>query len=270
MERRVLLAIFLSFLVLYVWQALFVPPSAEPAPPAPAPSCAATAAGSARRTRPAAAAGPAPPMKPAPLRRRRRSSARRRERDVRVETARRRRRVHESRRPAQELAAEALSRSTQGSRRSSSRTISAMRSRCRSRCACRTTQRRGTLNDALYTVTGAPARRGRSRRRPICGSSTATAPACMRVKKFQLDPASYCVTFKHDGRAGRSAADARHRVGPGSRRRDRGAGPATVKPRGRLFAIADKVTRLTRGRRREAADARGRFPVTPASTITTS
>src|SRR5688572_19690531 len=35
MERRVLLAIFLCFLVLYVWQALIVKPVPEPAPGTP-------------------------------------------------------------------------------------------------------------------------------------------------------------------------------------------------------------------------------------------
>src|SRR5262245_28955191 len=40
MERRILIAVFLSFLVLYAYQALFVPPPQQPrsAPPAAAPS----------------------------------------------------------------------------------------------------------------------------------------------------------------------------------------------------------------------------------------
>ena len=90
MERRVLLAIFLSFLVLYVWQALFVTPVPEagagdaasrarprrrrPAPPAPDPAAQLPAAPAAATPTPAAAG------------RRRRSSARASERDIRVET----------------------------------------------------------------------------------------------------------------------------------------------------------------------------------------
>src|SRR5947199_10428025 len=50
MERRVLLAIFLAFLVLYVWQAVFVKPVPKPLPGTKAGNAAATttAAGDAR------------------------------------------------------------------------------------------------------------------------------------------------------------------------------------------------------------------------------
>ena len=58
MERRVLLAVFLSFLVLYVYQALFVPPPVDPPPPASEPA--------AQQQQPALApAAPAPaPLQP--------------------------------------------------------------------------------------------------------------------------------------------------------------------------------------------------------------
>ena len=89
MERRVLLAIFLAFLVLYVWQALFVKPVPKPVPGA-----------AARRRRHAAAAASggdasASPAAAAAQRRGRRQPSRRSaaalvgdtaERDVRVET----------------------------------------------------------------------------------------------------------------------------------------------------------------------------------------
>ena len=107
MERRVLLAIFLSFLVLYVYQALFPPPPKPPAgrngaalraqPGQPASATAAPSAAERRRRR------PRPRRAAAALVGDRR--ARRR-----VENARRHRRLHEPRRAAQELAAEAVSR----------------------------------------------------------------------------------------------------------------------------------------------------------------
>jgi YidC/Oxa1 family membrane protein insertase len=55
MERRVLLSIFLAFLVLYVWQALFVKPL--PKPPANAPAASTSTASAARSPQP----GPPPP-----------------------------------------------------------------------------------------------------------------------------------------------------------------------------------------------------------------
>ena len=45
MERRVLLAIFLAFLVLYVWQAVFVKPVPKPAADDRGPNATATAPG---------------------------------------------------------------------------------------------------------------------------------------------------------------------------------------------------------------------------------
>jgi len=67
MERRVLLAIFLAFLVLYVWQALFVKPVPKPGAATtgtPAATAPATAGGG--ETAPASAAAPATPAPEAP------------------------------------------------------------------------------------------------------------------------------------------------------------------------------------------------------------
>src|SRR6185295_14371412 len=58
MERRVLLAIFLSFLVLYGYQALFVKP--VPKPPAPASTGATGSPGSPGAATPAATGSPSP------------------------------------------------------------------------------------------------------------------------------------------------------------------------------------------------------------------
>ena len=66
MERRVLVAVFLSFLVLYAYQAFFVPPPAPPAQTqAPPPAPVAPAAESSGAPQPANAQAAAPPSAPA-------------------------------------------------------------------------------------------------------------------------------------------------------------------------------------------------------------
>ena len=74
MERRVLLAIFLAFLVLYVWQAIFVKPVPKPGPATARQAPVGTATGEARPSPPnsptvgpsAASPAPAPPAPAAP------------------------------------------------------------------------------------------------------------------------------------------------------------------------------------------------------------
>src|SRR5438105_11705349 len=96
MERRVLLAIFLAFLVLYVWQALFVKPVVKPGvPTAATPAGAAAPAGvpagevpiasSTPSTPPATAAAPPPPAAP-PASAAAALVGEATERDIRVET----------------------------------------------------------------------------------------------------------------------------------------------------------------------------------------
>src|SRR5262249_205000 len=91
MERRVLLAIFLAFLVLYTWQALFVKPVPKPvtgtAPTTSTSTAATPGAGTSAdkspvpaEPAPPAAAKPAAPLAPAVV-------SETTERDVRVETA---------------------------------------------------------------------------------------------------------------------------------------------------------------------------------------
>ncbi len=64
MERRVLLAIFLAFLVLYVWQALFVKPVPKPASGTTVATGATTAASPVLAEPPAAPARVAEPARP--------------------------------------------------------------------------------------------------------------------------------------------------------------------------------------------------------------
>ena len=207
MERRVLLAIFLAFLVLYTWQALFVKPAPKPgatpgAPPGTAQSAgtAATSAAGAGPTESAAAAGaaatPASAEGTAPLAAEAGATslvAEAAERDVRVETGEviavftnrgarlkswRLKRYHNQANEPQELVENGLA----------SQPLPF-------------TLRTGTgsidtpLNTALYTVAGTPS------------SSPSTGPVDLRfeyrntaglqaVKEFHLDPASFILTFR--------------------------------------------------------------------------
>ena len=223
MERRVLLAIFLSFLVLYVWQALFVKPVPKPA--AGAGGADDRAAGARRRhaADAAADAAPAPATRRADAvgrrarraRRRRHRRARRPRRD-----ARRHRGVHQPRRAAEELAAEALPRSAEaaaGARRQRSR----RRSRCRSRCGAGRRRVDRDAERALYAVSGAPADGADRRRRSICASNTATAPASTRSRNSTSSRRRTSSTFRATVTEGDQRAARRDRVGPGARRHRR-------------------------------------------------
>ena len=199
MERRVLLAIFLAFLVLYVWQAVFVKPVPKPLPGTKAGNAAATttAAGDARSgaQQPGEGASSAVTRQPtpggpvaAPL------VADTSERDVRVETeyvvavftnrgARlkswRLKRYLDQRRQPQELVESQIgSQPLPFTLRMTNEAMTA------------------TLNDALYTVAGAPA-----------GTAASSSPIDVRfeyrddagvhaVKEFHLDSASYVITFR--------------------------------------------------------------------------
>ena len=192
MERRVLLAIFLAFLVLYTWQALFVKPVPKPAPDAATTSApaAGTAATNANGTTvqpaaPLASATPAVPLAAALV-------ADTAERDVRVETrdviavftnkgARlkswRLKHYLDQQKQPQELVEHLPSHPLPFTLRAGNDTTTA------------------TLNEGLYTVSGAPT------------TTAASSPVDLRfeyrdsagihaVKEFHLDPASYVFTFR--------------------------------------------------------------------------
>jgi YidC/Oxa1 family membrane protein insertase len=200
MERRVLLAIFLAFLVLYAWQALFVKPVPKPGAAANAtstsatattpaagdtqPAAAATPAGATQENAAAAAIAAAPPS--APL------VADPAEHDVRVETQdvialftnrgarlkswRLKHYLNQQREPQELIEHEVAAQPLPFTLRTGAPALDA------------------TLNGALFTVTGAPAQ------------SDAAGPVDLRfeyrdtagvhaVKTFHLDPASYILGF---------------------------------------------------------------------------
>ena len=193
MERRVLLAIFLAFIVLYTWQALFVKPVPKPVPgattttssPAPAEGASVDAGSASPPAAPLASAKPAAPLATALV-------ADTAERDVRVETrdvialftnkgARlkswRLKHYLDQQKQPQELIEHVPSQPLPFTLRAGSDTTTA------------------TVNEGLYTVTGAPA------------TTADASPVDLRfeyrdsagvhaIKQFHLDPSSYVFTFQ--------------------------------------------------------------------------
>ena len=194
MERRVLLAIFLAFLVLYTWQALFVKPVPKPAPGSAtttsATSAAASASGSsaAPPSEPVVGAKPSAPSAPlAPA-----IVADAAERDVRVETrdviavftnkgARlkswRLKHYLDQQKEPQELIEHLPSQPLPFTLRTGNDTTTA------------------TLNDGLYTVSGAPAARSDASSADLRFEYRDTA-GIYAVKEFHLEPASYIFSFR--------------------------------------------------------------------------
>ena len=215
----------------------------------------ATAAGARPTAAAPAASADAGGRRPRP----RRSSATPAERDVRVETQRRHRRLHEPRRAAQELAPEALPRSAASSRWSSSRTSSRDAAAAVLAATSDDAASTATLNGALYTVERRAERRRVDRRRPICGSSTATAPAFTRSRNSSFEPASYVVDVPRDGDAGGERRRAGDRVGPGASATSARGQPLRAGSRGAALRQDGKVQRLAAEGHREAADVRRRL-----------
>ena len=143
---------------------------------------------------------------------RRHQRARRARRDQR-----RHRGVHEPRRAAQELAAEALSRSATSSRRSSIEHSSPTQPlpftlRTADDAIDRDAERRALRGERRA------GRRAPIRRPSICASSIATAPAFTRSRSFISIRRRTSSAFARDGRPRATRAAAGDRVGPGGRR----------------------------------------------------
>jgi YidC/Oxa1 family membrane protein insertase len=198
MERRVLLAIFLAFLVLYVWQAAFVKPAPKPAPGVSPSSSAvatpggATTPGGAEPGAPAVTGSPKSPTASSPAAAPLVADAS--ERDVRVEThdviavftnrgARlkswRLKRYLDQRGQPQELVETALpDQPLPFTLRTTNDAVSR------------------TLNDALYTVSGAPAASGASTSPVDLRFEYRDSGGVHAVKEFHLDPASYLLDYR--------------------------------------------------------------------------
>ncbi len=230
MERRVLIAIILSFLVLYGYQAMFV----KPVPPAQT----AAEAGS-------APVAPAIPISPAAA-----SDAAPREgsvvtgdtgeRDIRIETQRviatfsnrgarlkswRLKDYLDERREPLELVAHDVA----------SNVVLPFTLQLEDEALTR------ALDGALYTVSGAPAG-------PISGPTTITfefsdSTGLRAVKSFAFEPASYVVSVNAAVSVGEQQLTPTIVWGPAVGDNDTATGRYSVKPRG-LYAIADSVTRL--------------------------
>src|SRR5438132_970854 len=205
MERRVLLAIFLAFLVLYVWQALFVKPVVKPGvPTAATPAGAAAPAGvpagevpiasSTPSTPPATAAAPPPPAAP-PASAAAALVGEATERDIRVETReviavftnrgarlkswRLKRYLNQDREPQELIEHTIASQPLPFTLRASSDATTA------------------TLNTTLYAVSGAPAAVAESS--PVDLRFEYRDSAGLRaVKAFHLDPDTFIVTINLD------------------------------------------------------------------------
>src|SRR6185436_3801202 len=192
MERRVLLAIFLAFLVLYVWQAMFVKPVPKPAPgPAasvteavPVPGASAEGGGAPAAAAPSTPATPKPPASAAtPL------IADTTERDVRIETRdviavftnrgarlkswRLKHYLDQQRQPQELIEQHVSTHPLPFTLRTSNEAVTA------------------TINDALYTTAGTPS--------PTVAESSPVdlkfeyrdSAGLHAVKEFHLDPSSY-------------------------------------------------------------------------------
>ena len=237
MEKRVLVAIFLSFLVLYIYQALFAPPVPTPASkPAPTTS-----------TAPATATSESKPAIPEPKPNETPTATtlvgERSEREIRVETA------------------DVIATFTNKGGRLRSWRLKKYRDRVGqpvelvandleashplpfSLKFAEDSALTRTVNEALYAVSGAP-----PSDRPITSPTEVTfeyrdSDGVQVRKQFQLDPVNYTVSLSLSAAKGETPLAPATDWGPGLGDKDGGAGPGTVLPRG-LYAIANEVTRL--------------------------
>ena len=191
MERRVLLAIFLAFLVLYGWQAVFVKPVPQPAPRSATTSstAAATIAGNGSAQQPApptVSAKPAPPLAAALV-------ADTVERDVRVETRnviavftnkgarlkswRLKHYLDQQKQPQELIERDLPSQPLPFTLRAGNDTTDA------------------TVNEGLYTISGAPVTPADSSPVDLRFEYRDSA-GIHAVKEFHLDPSSYIFTFR--------------------------------------------------------------------------
>jgi YidC/Oxa1 family membrane protein insertase len=240
MEKRVLIAILLSFLVLYAYQALFAPPPSDPrSQTATAPSTGTNAPPSTRaETKPDPPAAPAPaPESTATL-----LVGDANERDVRIETQNviavftnrgarlkswRLKKYQDQVQQPVELVANDLGADH----------LLPFSLRVKDEAMTR------TLNTALYTVSGATADEGPIDAPVRLKFEYGDSAGLRAVKEFQIDPASYVISFTASASSGETNLLPALEWGPALGDKDSGAGGAAVQARG-IFAIANEVTRI--------------------------
>ena len=273
MERRVLLAISLSFLVLFLYQSL-VPPPVEP------PVAQRHAGhwpgrrhpGAAPPGRPRRPRAPPPPPAVAAV------QADDREREFVVDHPARRGGVHQPRRPAARIGGCGTIAPPLGRRRGPG-ARHRRHQRCRSRSSPPDAALTARMNDVLFAVENAAPERIDATSTPAVLSSSTKAPMASAVRKqFAFDPSGYVVTFDAGGRRWAARRSTRASIwGPGlgdEIARTAGSGgffsgtyvyPAEgfVSPRRRRHAVRRR--RGVHGRSRSRAPS-----ASSASTITTS
>jgi len=239
MERRVLLAIFLAFLTLYVWQALFVKP--QPKPPATSQTTA-TQQPQPAAAQPASPASPAPPPLEPPAG----SEAvvgESTERDVRVETGdviavftnrgarlkswRLKHYQDKTKQPVELVVPDlAATQPLPFSLRVDDDATTA------------------TLNGTLYTVKGAPDSQGAIAAPTQLTFEYRNAAGLHVIKEFRLAPTSYVVEFRATVSTDDKPLQPTIQWGPGLGDPDSTTGRYAVKPGG-ITAVAGTVQRLT-------------------------
>ncbi len=237
MERRVLVAIFLSFLVLYSYQAFFVKPAPKPLPGAPGTASAPTEPSA---SVPAATPAPAVIVAATPAPGVTSLTGESSERDISVETPnviatftnrggrlkswRLKKYQNHSGQPLDLLAADEPARQ-------------ALPFSLRVADAATT----GSLNGAIYSAS-APATDASGRTRLLFEYRDSAGVAAS--KEFVLDPSSYTIQFQTTVTANGQVLNPAVVWGPGLGDDDPQAGRYGIKPGG-LYSVAGKVSRLT-------------------------
>jgi YidC/Oxa1 family membrane protein insertase len=232
MERRVLLAIFLCFLVLYAWQALIVRPGVKPGTTGATPAGATPAPGADQAAAPAPASVPPPDLAPA-MPAVSTLVADSDERDVRIETP------------------HVIAVFTNRGGRLKSWRLKAYQDANHEPLELVTTElaRSQPLPFSLDTADKATSDRLNGALYAVQQSDTGVtfeyrdSAGIHAVKEFQLDPATYTLTFRAAASQDDQPLAAAVAWGPGLGDQDSQAGRYAVKPGG-IFSAAGKISRL--------------------------
>jgi YidC/Oxa1 family membrane protein insertase len=238
MERRVLLAIFLAFLTLYLWQALFMP-----APPQPDPGV----AGAPVATAPAPAVAPAPapeapPAAATPAATPLVSDAA--ERDIRIET---RNVIATFTNRGARLKSWQFKKYQDSNRQPFELVVADPAGPHPLPFSLRTDDDAvtRTLNEALYTVSGAPAG-GEVTSPAVVTFEYRDSSGLQATKEFRVEPETYVLTLRVAARLGETALAPAIVWGPGLGKEPGARGQYVLQPEG-ILSIADEEERIPAG-----------------------